>query len=299
MKRLALLIFGFVLLTATANGADEKSRAEEILNQTRQALGGASKLNAIHALTASLEFRRVIEMKDESGSSQTMDQSGDMDLDLLLPDKYMRSETTNLMGDARVTIIRAVNGDQTWSDTRTSGPGMIIVREAKPQGANSANAGLRGEFYRYLVAWLLAAPASEQLEYSYAGQAEADDGSADVIDVKGADGFSLRLFLDSQTHLPLMLSYKTQRPRGGRMINRRMTREPMSEERIAKEHQEGPEPEMVEAEIQERFSDYRKVDGLMLPHHISRATDGKTDEEWEIKQFKINPDLKPEKFVKK
>ena len=43
--------------------------------------------------------------------------------------------------------------------------------------------------------------------------AESPDGKAYVIDVKSADNFAARLFIDEQTHLPLMVTYKGPQPR--------------------------------------------------------------------------------------
>ncbi len=42
-----------------------------------------------------------------------------------------------------------------------------------------------------------------------AGRAESPQGTADVLDVKGAGGFSMRLFVSTDTHLPLMVSWTT------------------------------------------------------------------------------------------
>ena len=58
--------------------------------------------------------------------------------------------------------------------------------------------------------------------YSYGGQAESPDGKADIIDVSGPDDFKVRLFVDAETHLPLMLTYMEPEPR---MVMRTMTRD--------------------------------------------------------------------------
>ena len=47
------------------------------------------------------------------------------------------------------------------------------------------------------------------------------------------------------------------------------------------------------------FSDHKKVNGVMLPHRLMRAVDGKTTEEIEIKSYKANPTLDPQMFEKK
>ena len=56
-------------------------------------------------------------------------------------------------------------------------------------------------------------------------------------------------------------------------------------------------PQEVTYEV--HFADYKKVDGVMLPHTITQSVDGKATEEWTIAQYKVNPKLKPETFVKK
>ena len=47
------------------------------------------------------------------------------------------------------------------------------------------------------------------------------------------------------------------------------------------------------------LDDYRAVDGVLLPHHISRSIDGKPTEEWTFKTIKINPAFKPDTFTAK
>jgi hypothetical protein len=49
--------------------------------------------------------------------------------------------------------------------------------------------------------------------YTHAGQAESPDGKADIIDVGGPEDFKVRLYIDTETHLPLMLTYMEPEPR--------------------------------------------------------------------------------------
>ena len=55
-------------------------------------------------------------------------------------------------------------------------------------------------------------PAFYPLTFTYAGEAEAPEGKADVIDVKGEGDFAVRLFVDQKTHMPLMLSWMDKEP---------------------------------------------------------------------------------------
>jgi hypothetical protein len=47
------------------------------------------------------------------------------------------------------------------------------------------------------------------------------------------------------------------------------------------------------------LGEYKKVDGVMLPHRLTQAVDGKTVEEWTIERARINPDVKADLFEKK
>ncbi len=45
------------------------------------------------------------------------------------------------------------------------------------------------------------------------------------------------------------------------------------------------------------LDDYKSVDGVLLPHHLSRSIDGKPTEEMTFKTIKINPVFKPDTFT--
>ena len=47
------------------------------------------------------------------------------------------------------------------------------------------------------------------------------------------------------------------------------------------------------------LSDYKKVDGIMLPHKIETELDGQPNEEWTIEKYKVNPTIKPDTWEKK
>ena len=47
------------------------------------------------------------------------------------------------------------------------------------------------------------------------------------------------------------------------------------------------------------LSDYKKVDGIMLPHKIETSLDGEPNEEWTIEKYKVNPQVKADVWEKK
>ena len=182
---------------------------------------------------------------------------------------------------------------------------MVIIRRgpggpsADPKRAQAAmQQGIRSDFARLSIGWLLTTPSSFPVEFSYAGEAEAPEGKADVLDVKGPGGFAARLFLDQKTHRPLMLTFNGIKPRIVTERTPAVHKSPEEMEKRAKEM----EPEMSKQPVVEfriHFSDYREVNGVSIPHKITKSIEDEVNEEMEIKNVKINPLLKPEKFVKK
>ncbi len=122
---------------------------------------------------------------------------------------------------------------------------------------------------RCLAAVLLGGPASE-VRFSYVGEVEAPQGRSDVVDLTAPHGLACRLFLDQASHLPLMLTHAGLEPRV---------------------------PSGEPAQTLTLFlSDYREVDGIRLPHALSRAVNGALVEEWRIDGWRVNPPLEATSF---
>ena len=277
---------------------DGDSKAQQLLAQARAALG-EEKLKSLQSLSVEGSYRRTMGQ---------MEMSGDVTYDLLLPDKMMRTETMRPFGDMEISRLEAINGDSIWEDQQQSGGGggMVMIRRGAagsggdPKKAQElVNLAIRSEFARMSLGLLLTTTANFPVEYAFAGEAEAPEGKADVIDVKGPSGFAARLFIDQTSHRPLMLTYKGKQPRV--MMHTTRSSGPPSEADVEKriKDSEAEAAKAPDVEYQLRFSDYKEVSGISLPHKISKGIEGDTSEEIEFKKFKINPTIKPEKFVKK
>ncbi|HMV50716.1 MAG TPA: hypothetical protein PLD20_08085 [Blastocatellia bacterium] len=270
---------------------DVAAKAQQLLTQARAALGG-DKLKSLTSLSASGSIRRKIGQ---------MEMSGELQLDMLLPDKVMRVEVTNLMGAAELTRMEVLNGTNVWTDQQTSGGGgMMMIRRPggdNPHAQAQQQNAVRAEMARTMIGWLLTTPSSFPVEYKFAGEAESPDGKADVLEVKGANDFAVRLFLDQKSHKPLLLTYKGRKPR----VVMSTGSAPSSEEELKKQIADAEAKAASEplSEYQVTFNDYRDVNGVSLPHRLTKSIDNEVNEEWEISKFKLNPQLKPEKFEKK
>lgn len=148
---------------------------------------------------------------------------------------------------------------------------------------------------------ILTPPPSLAVEYKYAGESDVEDAKADVIDVTGPDNFSVRVFFDKSSHIPLLLSYRGPKPR----IMTMQRPAGSSREDIAKAREEAankmrteerPAPEEVDFYI--RLTDHKKVGGLMLPHKLTFLTENEVSEEFEISKYHLNPQFKADRFEK-
>ena len=132
----------------------------------------------------------------------------------------------------------------------------------------------QADLSRLMFVWLLTTDAP----VAWIGTAESPDGTADVVEVRPADGTpATRLFLDASTHMPLMITWPGAAPQGNRRGG-------------------GPSQQ---ATLRMTLADYKTVSGMKLPHTITRGVNGQTNEEWAISSYKVNQAFKSNTFEQK
>jgi hypothetical protein len=297
----------------------EDTKAAGVIADARKAIGGR-KLDALKSFGVEAAVQRNV---------GTFQMNADVEVLVEMPDKYMRAETPQ-GGMIGAGMTMGFNGDRPLKAAATPGigpgGGMIIrmgpggpppgpaekrTPEQQQQIDRTVVRSSRQELSRLMLGWFGAAHPSLNARYTYAGEAESPDGKASVIDVKNDDGFAARLFIDTQTHLPLMVTYQGPQPRmvttggprgGGAPGQRPQTRELSDEERKkltddaerrAEEMRKQP-PAMVDHTLY--FDEWRDVDGIKFPHRLRRAAAGATTEEWSVSKVKVNPKIDPKKF---
>ena len=113
MKLLTLLLLS-LLVVPTAYADDQ--RANEILKQAREAIGGEQRLQKLEALHINGQYRRVF------GERQM---AGDREISIALPNKYLVEDSMNPGGLSTAMInTRGLNGERAWSGS-TGGGGMV------------------------------------------------------------------------------------------------------------------------------------------------------------------------------
>lgn len=296
--------------------AQDAAKGPALLAEARKAIGGDDRLAAIKRLQVSGTFLR------STGPDQIID--GDFDVFIELPDKYRRNEITGFAG-ANVERTEALNGTDVWDDSSgglTQGRGFGgggFPRNGRGGGGDrggGGGGGFRGggfdrgrnqnqnggaaqadatpaderakellrrtrqaELARLALVWLMMTDGP----VAWIGTAQAPEGTADVLEVRPANGVPTRLFLDPTSHIPLMITWSGQPTRGGD-IRRRGAAAPAP-------------PAQGQATLELHMGDYKTVNGIKLPHLITRGPEGITQEELKIKSFKINPNLKADTFV--
>jgi hypothetical protein len=218
---LAMIVAIIIPALALAQAPDAKAKAEQILKQARAAIGDEKKLKELQGLSITGTARIV------AGDNQ---RESDLEIEILLPDKVKKTTSSQ-----RGTQINALNGDQIWNDfipgMGGGGVGFGDRRGGAPGGPGGPggmfgpNSPLgsyiqlqqRRELYQIMLGWLLTAPASAQVEFVFAGETPGPEGSKlNVLDGKGANGFTARLYFDQQTNQLIGLGFKAKQfMRGG------------------------------------------------------------------------------------
>jgi hypothetical protein len=310
---------GALSVPVTANSdARRADKAVEVLTAARKAIGD-KKLASLKTLSVQAALQRNINNRQLTSEVEIL---------LDLPDRYLRSDaSTGPMGGG--FTLGFIGDKPIQRSNNLAMGGGIVVRMAGPGGGipgsnekltpeerEKADKAMvraaRTDLSRLMLGWFAMTHPALNTEYTYAGEAESPDGKAHVIDARDADGFSARVFIDQQTQLPLMVTYKAPQPR---IVTRQAPRPAGSaagqggERRQMTEQERKKAREEAEKELQDLqreppvlvdytvyFEDWREVDGINFPHKIRRAMSGTTNEEWTIEKVKVNPKIDAKQF---
>jgi len=193
------------------------------------------------------------------------------------------------------------------------GPG----RGGPPMDPRRARIATVKQDFARLALGLFAASPAYPLTFSYAAIAEAPQGRADVLDIKGEGTFALRYFVNNETKLPVMVTWttpptnvivtvpgqpppKTVAP--GAVV---VAGPPAPAAGAPKEEMDKYTKDVLAIRTKAQatpvehrlyFADYRDVDGLRLPFRLRRAIGSETTEETTFDRFRLNAKIDPRKF---
>jgi len=283
-------LVGVATLSArVAAQSEDPAKGASLLAEARKAIGGDDKLAAIKRLQIKGDMKR-------GQGNATLE--GDSEIFLEPPDKFRRNESLSIgLGGPGIERVEILNGTDVIDENNGGGRGGF-ARGGGDVGGNRGRGQIdperlkeaqrrnrQAEVARLLVAMLL----NTSSPVAWIGTAQSPEGTADVLEIK-TEGAPTRLFLDSSTHLPLMLTWAG----GGGRASARGGQGQAAQGQTPQAASAGRAPATQEIHL----SDYKVVGGITLPHLITRGVNGETSEEWTIKSYKINPNFKANTFTK-
>jgi hypothetical protein len=225
--------------------------AAPVLDAAHEALGGNRNLAAVRTFLASGRMRQL------RGDNLV---PVEFEIACELPDKYVRRD--EFPAQDIPPIVNGFRGEETIGPSKTT----------------------RDDLARLMLGAFATAPPAFPLTFTYAAEAEAPEGKADVLDVSGPANFSARYFVQRETHMPVMLMWQAPGPpgRGGAGPS---TPGPGR----------GAPPPAAEHRLY--YADYRAVNGgVKWPFRIRHAVAGATIEETTFDRVSINAKIDPKKF---
>ncbi len=316
-------------VTAFAQDANA-TKAQELLKQAREAIGGEANLKAIQSLVIEGKFKNTMMGRPTQG---------DLKIEMMMPDKYLRTASMN-MG---MTLIQCVNGEQVWTDRKmpdmsamggggmgggggfggggegggASGGGGVGSgggggagmggggggrggrgggggMEMPGGGSGRPKDGALGGFGGAGVEKLVRTDYNQMmLSWFLTAPANLSVEYAYERDLDTKDGKAdvIRVIGPDNFVMWLLLDQKTHRPAGYVYRTMAPRRPDVTDAR------EAQEPALMNVQV--FFADYKQVGTIQLPHQITKASNGQLMEELKINKVKFNEKIKDKKFEKK
>ncbi len=314
----------FVLLCVViglveAQAQNPTERAAKILADARTAMGG-EKLEGVKTLVANGRTRRV-----RGNNLQPIE----FEISIELPDKYLRKDefpaeeadptSTGFNGDTLLQLpLPAAPPPRPVAPPvagRAGGPPAPTAAQIEAQ--QKARVTTAKQDFARMALGLFAASPNYPLTFAFAAQAQAPQGTANVLDVKGEPNFALRLYIHSETHLPVMVGWQlpptnvivtapgqpappTVAPGAVVVTGPAAPAAGASDDERKKYQAEVAEirKKAMSTPVEHRlyFADYRDVEGVKLPFRLRRAIGTDTTEETTFDRYRLNTKIDPRKF---
>ncbi len=149
----------------------------------------------------------------------------------------------------------------------------------------------QNEMFRMTLALLLTAPEGLDVSYTFAGEGNVDGNSCNIVEAR-TNGSTFRLFLDKSTFLPRMVSYDGRDLPQIIRVKKEGSGEIITENIVGTINPAGGKT----VEHQVKFSDFRSVGGLLLPHAWTESVGGKQTQNVDVKSYEVNPANIADKF---
>jgi hypothetical protein len=334
MKRTLQAVF-LTVFAVQALVVGQSADVKRVLAEIRTALGGDAKLAQVTSVAVDGRATRMVP------DGTTVDQDFEMAFEMPATGtiKFMKKDAVMNLGGTAIFRRSGFNGDDVIDVTdmppsmsSMNGNGDMRVMRTGPGGPGGPVATTpeqiaaqkqqklttsRREFARLVLGMIGTTTAAYPVEFTYGGKVDAAGGKAEVLELKAADGFAGKLYVDAGTHLPLMLSWMDKEPirvvmggpdggtvttGNGGTVRSFSTGGGMTPDDLAK-MQADMAARVKEAEASRKtvefrifYADYKPVDGIKLPTRIQKMTDGLPTEELSLERIKLNGKIDPSKW---
>lgn len=175
------------------------------------------------------------------------------------------------------TEMQLVLPDQLRIDVQTPGGRMsqiingdtahIVTPQGSRQAPSSQVTQLKSTLWRELP-YLFAQTGVEGLTVQYMGTEEVDGQSMQLLRIQPpGDATAFRMVLDSESMRPAMLRFQ------------------------------GTTRDGAPAETRQELTDYREINGMMLPHTVVVYRDGRQVQRLDVSSYRINPSIDESRFT--
>jgi len=252
---------GMTVIASQGATLAQQDQAVTIMAAARMALGGQARIAAVKTFIINGRTRQV------RGDNLI---PTEFEIQVELPDKYSRRDEFPAQDAGPATS--GFNGDRLIqippAPTPLARAGAPSPNPTQQEAALRARVNAaRQDLARLMLGMFAGTSPNFPVVFAFIGQAEAPQGKANVVDVKGEGNFAARLFIDAQTNLPLMLTWQAAAPPPAAPVEQRLY-----------------------------FADYRSVEGLQFPFRIRRASGVDTTEETTFDRFRLNARIDPKRF---
>lgn len=287
-----------LIAAASPFAASPQRDPAAVLTAMRQAIGPG--VDTVRAFTVGGSLMRT---------RASMRKSVAFDVKALLPEHYLTVQRdfdnggplpidiTYYRGFSGSTLIRRTDSNIPFPpEPGPSSPEAIAQRDRNQM------LQLRRELARFCLVLLGRSMDGYPLTFSDGGPDTSSGRAADVVHATGLDGFAMRLYVDSATHLPVMITWdappevvmmatmtSTVTTRGGQVISRTPP--------AASAPSAPPPVPTSTVPWKLEVSDFKADDGLRWPRRFRLTVDGKDHDEFRFGRYKINPKLEPRDFA--
>lgn len=228
--------------------ANTGGQKPDLLATAREALGGARSANVA---------KLVIDAECQMLGGGRVLSIDPLNIEIAPPKRFIRRQDRQ---SPPAFERQGFDGDTYINEAKSRDPNMTVGFRTPTEAERQTRLrSYRERATAYLVASMLSERSPIPMQYQPRGRAKSPDGEADILEARSADGFVVTVFLDLETHRPLMAEYSES-------LGNRLSMATLY------------------------LSDYRKAQGVWFPHEWRISRGGTPIEMWRVSRVQLTWD---------